>query len=132
MPDLLSHQELIYKVETFNIIGAAMNVHRELGCGFLEAVYAEALEIEFAEQGVPYIREALLQIDYKGHILHKSYVADFICYDKIIIELKAISALENKFEAQVLNYLKATGYKLGILINFGEQSLKYKRIVKEL
>ena len=129
MPDLLSHQELIYKVEAYNIIGAAMNVHKELGCGFLEAVYAEALVIELAELGIPYIREALLQIDYKGHTLRKSYVADFICYDKIIIELKALSSLDNAFEAQVLNYLKATGYKLGILINFGEQSLKYKRIV---
>jgi GxxExxY protein len=129
MPDLLSHQELIYKVEAYNIIGAAMNVHRELGCGFLEGVYAEALEIEFAEQGIPYIREALLQIDYKGHTLRKSYVADFICYDKIVVELKALSALDSAFEAQVLNYLKATGFKLGILINFGEQSLKYKRIV---
>jgi GxxExxY protein len=130
MPDLLSHQELIYKVEAYNIIGAAMNVHRELGCGFLEGVYAEALEIEFAEQGIPYIREALLQIDYKGHTLRKSYVADFICYDKITVELKAVKELDNINEAQVFNYLKATGFKLGLLINFGKQSLEYKRIVK--
>jgi GxxExxY protein len=130
MPDLLSHQELIYKVEAYNIIGAAMNVHKELGCGFLEAVYAEALEIEFAEQGIPYIREALLQIDYKGHTLRKSYVADFICYDKITVELKAVKELDNINEAQVFNYLKATGFKLGLLINFGKQSLEYKRIVK--
>jgi GxxExxY protein len=120
---------LIFKEEAYQIIGAAMNVHRVLGCGFLEAVYAEALEIEFTEQGIPYKREEPLKIEYKGHILNKTYAADFVCYDKIIVELKALSALDSSHEAQVINYLKATGYKLGLLVNFGEPSLKYKRIV---
>lgn len=129
MPDLLKHQDLIYKEEAYSIIGASMAVHRELGCGFLEAVYAEALEMEFKSQDIPYQREVPLPIEYKGEILKKNYLADFICYNKIIVELKAISFLESVHDAQVLNYLKASGFKLGILVNFGEQSLKYKRIV---
>ncbi|GAO30473.1 GxxExxY protein [Geofilum rubicundum] len=130
MPNLLT-PTLIYKDEAYKIIGAAMNVHRELGCGFLEPVYSEALEIEFKQQGVPYQREVPLSIAYKGETLNKLYQADYICYQNIIVELKAISSFEGIHEAQVINYLKATGYKLGLLINFGEQSLKYKRIVKE-
>ena len=126
----MPYQDIIFKEEAYKVIGAAMNVHRELGCGFLEAVYAEALEIEFKDQNIPYKREFPLQIKYKGQPLKKSYVADYICYDKIIVELKATSFLESSNEAQVLNYLKATGFKLGLLINFGEQTLKYKRIVK--
>ena len=129
MPNLLNQQELIYKQEAYKIIGACMIVHKELGCGFLEAIYSEALQIEFKEQDIPFKREVPLYIDYKGQPLNKTYVADYICYDKIIIELKATNYLESVHEAQVLNYLKATGFKLGILVNFGEQSLKYKRIV---
>jgi GxxExxY protein len=121
---------MLYQDESYKIIGAAIKVHRELGCGFLEAVYAEALEIEFKKQGIPNEREALLTISYDGIILNKKYVADFNCYDKIIVELKAVKELDNIDEAQVFNYLKATGYKLGLLINFGEPSLTYKRIVK--
>ncbi|SMO35576.1 GxxExxY protein [Saccharicrinis carchari] len=131
MPNLLKQQELIYKDEAYKIIGACMTVHRELGCGFLEAVYAEALEIELGNQGIPFIREVPITIEYKGKLLKKCYLADFICYDKIILELKAINYLESVHESQVINYLKATTHKLGILVNFGEQSLKYKRIVKE-
>ena len=125
-------QDIQYKDEAYKIIGAAMNVHRELGCGFLEAIYSEALEIEFKEQNIPYRREVSLNVQYKGQLLNKSYVADYICYDKIIVELKAVNNLESLHDAQVLNYLKATGFKLGLLIYFGEQSLKYKRIVKEI
>ena len=106
-----------------------MEVHRELGPGFLEPVYQEALELEFERQGIPFEREKELKISYKGHILKKKYVADFICNDKIIVELKALSALSGEHVAQVLNYLKATGFKLGMLINFGEASLKFKRLV---
>jgi GxxExxY protein len=131
MPNLLKQQELVYKDEAYKIIGACMTVHRELGCGFLEAVYAEALEIELQSQSIPFKREVPLIIEYKGKPLKKTYVADFICFDKIIIELKAVTYLESVHEAQVLNYLKATQYKLGILVNFGQESLKYKRIVKE-
>ena len=130
MPDLLE-QHILYKNEAYKVIGAAMTVHRELGPGFLEAVYHEALEIEFKQQQIPYLREAPLTISYKDYALQKEYCADFICYNKIIVELKAIKELDSIHEAQVFNYLKATGFKLGLLINFGESSLVYKRIVKE-
>ncbi|RLD74282.1 MAG: GxxExxY protein [Bacteroidetes bacterium] len=121
--------ELIYKTEAYNIIGAAMEVHQELGNGFLEAVYQEALEIELLKHKIPFLREQKLEISYKEQVLTKYYVADFICYNKIIVETKALSQLDNNATSQVLNYLKATGYKLALLINFGETSLKYKRIV---
>lgn len=131
MPDLLNHQELIFKVEAYNIIGAAMKVHKELGCGFLEQMYQEALQIELKKRKIQFEREAPLSITYDGVVLNKQYTADFICYHKIIVELKAVKELDNIHEAQVFNYLKATGFKLGLLINFGEHSLEYKRIVKE-
>jgi len=121
--------DLIYKEESYKIIGAAMEVHKELGPGFLEAVYQEALEIEFQKQGIPYEREKLLTIYYKGIKLKKRYSADFVCYDKIIVELKALSELLSKDEAQVLNYLKTTKHKLGLLFNFGSKSLQHKRLV---
>jgi len=121
--------DLIYKEEAYKIIGAALEVHKELGCGFLEAVYQEALEIEFKHQSIPFLREQKLELSYKGQKLTKYYVADFICYDKIVVELKALTQLDNQNIAQTINYLKATGYKLGLLINFGETSLKYKRLV---
>ena len=106
-----------------------MEVHKELGPGFLEPVYQEALEIEFNKQNIPYQKEKELSIKYKNVILNKKYYADFVCFNKIIIELKALSGLTNDHKAQILNYLKATGFKLGILVNFGETSLKYKRLV---
>jgi GxxExxY protein len=120
---------LIYKDESYKIIGACFEVHKELGNGFLEAVYHEALEIELKMQQIPFERNKILTIYYKGIKLEKKYVADFVCYDKIIIELKALSQLASDHESQVLNYLKATDYKLGLLVNFGEPSLKYKRLV---
>jgi len=121
--------DLIYKEESYKIIGACMEVHKELGCGFLEAVYQEALEIEFKNQGIPYEREKELKIYFKGTELRKRYNADFVCYEKIIVETKALSALNSDHEAQLLNYLKATSFRLGILVNFGEQKLNYKRMV---
>ena len=128
--DKTNHMELIYKNEVYQIIGAAMEVHKELGCGFLEAVYQEALELEFMFRGIPYIREPKLNIYYKEQLLVKYYEADFICYDKIIVELKALSDLISEHESQLLNYLKATKLKVGLLVNFGKQSLEYKRMVK--
>lgn len=104
-----------------------MKVHRELGCGFLEKVYQEALEREFIAEEIPFQREANLKIYYRGVPLQQEYIADFVCYDKIIVELKAISKLSDVEKAQVINYLKATGYELGILANFGETSLKTVR-----
>jgi GxxExxY protein len=123
--------DLLYKDEVYAIIGAAMNVHNELGCGFLEAVYQEALEKEFSYQNIPYKREAPLKIFYRGKPLNKQYTADFICYDKIILELKAASSLLPEHQSQILNYLAASQLKLGILINFGQPKLECKRIISE-
>ncbi len=105
-----------------------MEVHRHLGCGFLEAVYGDALAIEFTNRNIPFEREKLINIKYKDTTLEHYYVADFVCYDSIIVELKAVTELNKTFEAQVLNYLNATGYESGLLINFGELSLKHHRI----
>ena len=118
---------VIYPNESYKIIGCMMKVHREMGCGFLEIVYQEALEREFIAEGIPFQREANLKIYYRGVPLQQEYIADFVCYDKIIVELKAISKLSDVDNAQVINYLKATGYELGILANFGETSLKTER-----
>ena len=109
-----------------------MEVHRVLGPGFLEAIYQEALEIEFQNRNIPYQREAPLKVHYKDHILKKEYNADFICYDKIVIETKALCDLNSEHESQLLNYLKATNKKLGILINFGKPRLQHKRIINNL
>ena len=121
--------DLLYKEEVYAIIGAAMNVHNELGSGFLEAVYQEALEREFFLQNIPARKEAPLQILYKNYSLSKYYIADFLCYDKIIVELKAVSRVNAEHTAQVLNYLKASKKELGLLINFGEPKLEYKRLI---
>jgi GxxExxY protein len=121
--------ELLYKDESYRIIGAAMEVHKELGAGFLESVYQEAFELELQKQNILYEREALLNIHYKGTKLKKRYSADFVCYDKIVVELKALSELNTDHEAQVLNYLKTSGLKLGLLLNFGGKSLQYKRMI---
>ena len=108
---------IIYKEEGYKIIGAAFKVYNTLGHGFLEAVYQEALEIEFQRQKIPYSREKELKISYDGIDLQQTYRADFVCYDKIIVELKAVSELDDAHRAQVYNYLHATGMKLGILLN---------------
>jgi GxxExxY protein len=121
--------DLIYKEEVYAIIGAAMEVHKELGCGFLEAVYQEALSLELEEQKIPFEQEKEIEIYYKDLLLNKKYRADFVCYDKIIIEIKALSALTAEHESQLLNYLKASETKVGLLINFGTKSLQYKRMV---
>ncbi|WP_346857764.1 GxxExxY protein [uncultured Draconibacterium sp.] len=126
--DLLK-EGIVYKEESYEIIGACMEVHKQLGCGFLEAVYQEALAIEFENRKIPYEQEKRLQIEYKGKILKKEYVADFVCYDKIIIEVKALSKLAPEHLAQTLNYLKITDFDLGLLVNFGKSSLEYKRVV---
>ena len=120
---------IIYKEESYAIRGAIIEVSKELGCGFLERVYQDALEYEFSERGIPYEREKEIQIMYKGKPLGDPYRADFVCYDKIIVELKALSELDGAHRAQVINYLKATKMKLGLLINFGETSAKVERIL---
>ena len=121
--------DIIYKEESYKIVGAAMEVHKELGNGFLEAVYQEALTLEFDGQEIPIEKEKQIEIYYKDLLLDKKYRADFVCYGKIIVEIKAISELTPEHESQVLNYLNATEYRLGILINFGSKSLQFKRIV---
>nr|MDK2851527.1 hypothetical protein [Candidatus Cloacimonadota bacterium] len=125
----MNDKTFLYKDECYKIIGACMAVHRELGQGFLEPVYQEALAIEFGYQGIPFVREQELSIMYRGVELNKLYKADFVCYNSIIVELKALSDLNNDHVAQLINYLKATNLKVGLLINFGESSLKYKRLV---
>ncbi len=121
--------EVLFKKESYSIIGAAMEVHRTLGKGFLESVYQESLGLEFKKRQIPFSREQILELFYKGDKLSKYFVADFICFDKIILELKSVSGLTSEHEAQVFNYLKATQMNLALLINFGANSLQYKRIV---
>ncbi|MDD2228299.1 MAG: GxxExxY protein [Candidatus Cloacimonetes bacterium] len=121
--------DLVFKEECYQIIGAYMAVHSELGAGFLEPVYQEALSIEFSARGIPYQKEKTIDIYYKTHLLEKKYYADFLCYGQIIVELKALNDLTGDHLSQILNYLKATNLKVGILVNFGKQSLQYKRVV---
>ncbi len=121
--------EIIFKDESYKIIGACMEVHSKLGPGFLESVYSEALEIEFQKADIPYEKEKKLPVFYEDTPLKKYFRADFICYESIIIELKSQKFLSEADRKQTLNNIKATKFKLGILINFGEVSLKYKRLV---
>jgi len=119
----------LYRDETYKIIGAAQEVHKELGSGFLEVVYQDSLEIELQKQGIPYKREFPIPILYKDIKLKRSYYADFLCYEKIIIEIKSVKQIVDEYYSQVLHYLKATKLRLGLLINFGESSLNLKRII---
>jgi GxxExxY protein len=114
---------------TYAIIGAAMEVHRELGCGFLEPVYQEALALELTHRGIPNRREVKLQLCYKGQLLESKYSVDFVCYDEVVVELKALSRLSGTEDSQVINYLKATGLHVGLLLNFASQSLYHRRFV---
>ena len=115
--------------ETFAIIGAAMEVHRELGRGFLELVYQTALALEFQERGIPFKAEVALPIHYKNKLLTCAYRADFVCFESVIVETKAIATLTSTDEAQLINELKATGVRRGLLLNFGAASLEHKRLV---
>lgn len=117
---------------THAIIGAAMEVHRELGCGFLEAVYQEALAVELRARSILFQRELTLPVRYKGELLSTFYRADFKCFDSVLIEVKALQRLSGIEEAQVLNYLKATGNEVGLLLNFGAPSLAWKRLVSSV
>ena len=122
--------ELIFKDEVYAIIGAAMDVYNDLGPGFLEAVYQEAMEIETLARKIPAMPEQKLYIQYKGSTLKKFYEADLICYGKIIVEIKAMDKLTTREESQIINYLKATDFPVGVLINFGaHHDLEWKRMV---
>ncbi len=114
---------------TYEIIGAAIEAHRVMGHGFLEAVYQEALSIEFSLRHIPFKKEIDLPVYYKDLILSTGYRADFLCYDSVIVELKAMTQLSGKEESQIINYLKATGLEIGLLLNFGAKSLEYKRFI---
>ncbi|MBQ8968534.1 MAG: GxxExxY protein [Bacteroidaceae bacterium] len=120
--------KILYRKESYEIVGAAMEVHNVIGCGFTEPLYQEALEKEFQLRGIPYEREKIYYVNYKGKMLGKEYRADFVCYDKIIVELKAVSEFVEEHYAQVYNYLKASGLDLGLLVNFGKSKLEYERI----
>lgn len=121
--------QIIYKEEAYAIQGALYAVHRELGCGFMERVYQEALVYEFQMRGIPYEREKEISIIYKGRIIGMPYRADFVCYGKILVELKSAQELTDIHRAQIINYLKVSKLKLGLLVNFGETSVITERFV---
>jgi GxxExxY protein len=121
--------DLLYKEESFMVTGAAMEVHRTLGWGFLENIYQAALAHEFTLRSIPFVQQVRLPVDYKG-ILAGEYIADFVVCEKLIVEIKAVSNMTSGHQAQALNYLAATGYRLALLINFGSTSLQYRRVIK--
>lgn len=123
-------EKIIYKDESYSIMGVCFEVYKQKGLGFVESVYQECLGIEMAIQNISFKSQQSLSLDYKGRILKHSYIPDIICYGKIIVELKAVKNLADEHRAQGINYLKATGFKLGILVNFSHYSrLEYERIV---
>ncbi len=121
--------ELLFKYESYSIIGACFEVYKDKGCGFVEPVYQECLEIEFEFQKINFISQKELNLHYRGRLLHQKYKPDFICFDKIIVEIKSVQKLVDEHRAQVMNYLKATGFELVLLVNFGHYpKLEYERI----
>lgn len=123
------NKKILYAEESYKIIGACFNVYKMIGCGFLEPVYQECLGVEFKYQNIPSIAQKELVLQYRGQNLRKTYRPDYICFDKIILEIKAVSKIIDEHRAQILNYLYASGYKLGILVNFGHYpQLEYERI----
>lgn len=121
--------DLLYKEEAYSIIGLCMEVHNNLGCGFLEIVYKDALEIELKNAGIPYTREKEYKVNYKGIFLPHKFYADFVVFDNIILEIKHTSDIVDSHIAQSINYLKVSGNKLALIVNFGEKKLYYKRIL---
>lgn len=124
-----NQHDLIFKNEVYAIVGAAIEVSNKLGSGFLEAVYQEALYLELTSRGIPTKQQVPVKINYKGKILQKKYIADFLYYDQILVEIKAIKSITVIEEAQILNYLNATGYTLGLIINFGNPKLDWERYI---
>lgn len=121
--------DILYKDESYKLIGICMEVHRNLGLGFKEAVYKDALQVEFESNSIPFIREKQFKINYKGIVLPHRYYADFIVFNGIVLEVKSASFITDNFTAQTINYLKASELKLGIIANFGERSFTHKRLV---
>lgn len=124
-----NRRELLLKEEVYSIVGAAMEVSNELGCGFLEAVYQEALAIEFRKREIPYEEQKVIRIHYKGVPLKQEYIPDFLCFGQIIVEIKAIKNIAQIEEPQLLNYLKASKCPVGLILNFGNPQLEWKRFV---
>ncbi|UCG64505.1 MAG: GxxExxY protein [Deltaproteobacteria bacterium] len=124
--------QIVFKEESYKIIGACFEVYKEKGNGFLEAVYQECLSIEFTEQGIPFVEKPILRLDYKGRELRQTYEPDFLCFEEIIVEIKAVKRLADEHRAQVINYLKATGKQLGLLVNFGHYpKIEHERFVNQ-
>jgi GxxExxY protein len=121
--------DILLKEESYKLVGACMEVHKELGMGFKEAIYKDALEIELKATQIPFPRQKPYIIRYKGKILPRKYFADFVVFDSIIVEVKATPVIINPFVYQTINYLKASGIKLGLIVNFGGKSLSYKRVI---
>lgn len=120
----------LYSDETYKIRGAIFEVYNEMGCGFLEAVYQECLELEFKRKGIPFFTQYEISLSYKEEELSKKYKPDFLCFDNIIVEIKAVKELTNEYQAQLINYLKATGMEIGLLINFGSHpNVEIKRLI---
>jgi GxxExxY protein len=123
--------ELLFKEECYQIMGACFEVYKELGCGFVESVYQESLEIEMTLQNLPFRPQEQLKLTYKATPLKQFFVPDFVCFGKIILEIKAVTTLNDDFRAKVHNYLKATGYQLGLLVNFGHYpQVQWERIIR--
>jgi GxxExxY protein len=124
--------DIVFKDESYRIVGACFEVYRDKGSGFLESVYQECLEIEFSHQAIPFVEKPRLHLNYKGQPLHHEYEPDFLCFNEIIVEIKAIKQLTDEHLAQVINYLKSTGKQLGLLINFGHYPmLEQERFVNQ-
>jgi GxxExxY protein len=124
--------DIIFKEESYRVIGACFEVYKEKGNGFLEAVYQECLAIEFAELGIPFVMKPRLLLEYKGRELKQIYEPDFLCFDNIILEIKAVSSLADEHRAQIINYLKATGKQLGLLVNFGHHpGIEHERFINQ-
>lgn len=123
-------KDIIYPDESYRIIGACFEVYKEKGSGFLEAVFQECLELEMGLQSIPYVAQQPLPLTYKGQLLKQRYIADLVCYEKVIVEVKAVEKIADEHRAQLLNYLHATGLRLGLLVNFGHQpKLEWERMV---
>lgn len=125
-----SMNNMIYEDESYKLIGICMDIHNNLGSGFLEIVYKDALEYELQQAGIDYAREKMYDVNYKGKTLPHNFFADFVVFDKIILEIKATSSMSNAYAAQAINYLTVSKNRLALIVNFGESSLRYKRIVK--
>ena len=123
---------ILFREESYAITGACFEVYKQKGCGFLEGVYQECLGIEFTEKKIPFAEKPRLRLEYKGHTLKQEYEPDFICYDKILVEIKSVKTLANEHRAQVINYLKSTNLSLGLLVNFGHHpKIEYERFVNQ-